>query len=100
MSEHYALHLTARDTAHAVLADRRSALVEAGLRARIELERHFEDGRESWSEIRVDFWRGDAFVDVLETFLVREGEAVVTPEELKAWLEEHIDAILEENAGR
>jgi hypothetical protein len=99
MSDHHALHVAVRDAAHAVLAERRSALADAGLRANVELERHFEEGRESWSEIRIDLWRQNAFVDVLETFVVQDGAPVATLEKLRLWLAEGLDAVLREQGG-
>jgi hypothetical protein len=49
------------------------------------------------SELRVAFWRGNAFVDVVEDFIVQDGTPVASVTEFRQWLEHSIDTIIEEN---
>ena len=99
MTDHYnlnAINAGARDIAQEALVERRAALVDRGLRWTVDIRRWFKDGRES-SEICIQFYRDDSLVDFLEDFIVQDGEPVASTDELKQWLEQSIDAVLEEN---
>lgn len=52
------------------------------------------------SEIRIAFWRGTTFVDILEAFVVKAGEPVASTDEFRSWIERGIDSVLEEQAPR
>ncbi|HEX5927303.1 MAG TPA: hypothetical protein VFY45_26035 [Baekduia sp.] len=99
MTEHSSLCETVRELAVAVIAERRAALTDAGLRTTIEVERWTaKDGSES-SELRVAFWRDNAFIDIVEDFIVQDGTPVASLDGLRQWLERSVNAIMEENRG-
>jgi hypothetical protein len=84
-----------REMADDVLATRSSALSASGLRATMEVKRWFTGGREN-CELRMGFWREDKFIDGLEDHIVREGTLVSSLDNFRKWVEEEVDAILEQ----
>lgn len=93
MSETAQMDQAVRELAHEALAEHSQALGTAGLRATLEVQR-WGDPEAANSEIRLAFWRGDAFVDVLEDFIVREGRPAASLDEFKQWLDDGIRTIL------
>ena len=98
MSEQSKMEATAREMAHACLARRRSALEVAGLRARVEIERWQGTGLRG-SELRITFWRDTALIDVVEDFILEDGQFMGSREELQRWLDEGIDDVLKPSTG-
>jgi|SRR5829696_7275738 len=94
MSRHADVEATARDAAQAVLSERQEVLSALRLEAKVEISRWLDGDREN-AEIRISFWRGPAFVDVVEDFVIRDGQPTASPQELREWLEESIDEVLE-----
>lgn len=85
-----------REMAFAALTRQASAIAAAGLRATVDVPR--------WSspaganvEVRISFWRGDAFIDVAEDLVMTAGQATA-PDDLRKWLDEMVVAIVSENA--
>jgi hypothetical protein len=99
MSERLNLDQEVREMAVALLEQRRSALTNSGLRATVELKQWSNEGRDS-SEIRIAFWRGNNFVDVIEDFIVEDGRPAASTDEFRLWLEQSVDGVVEENRGR
>jgi len=96
MTEQPSIDEAVRELAIAVVAERASALAAAGLRTTVEVEK-WTKGNTLNSELRVAFWRRDAFIDIIEDFITRDGVAAASLAEFKHWLEHSIDAIVEEN---
>jgi hypothetical protein len=86
-----------RELADAVVAEHTRALADAGLRTTVEVRRWAENDAAN-SELRVAFWRGNAFIDVLEDFIVRDGRPVASLDELRDWLNAGVEAILQETS--
>lgn len=96
MTERPNLDEAVRDLANAVLGERQPALSAVGLRATVEVKAWSEESREN-SELRVAFWRENAFIDVVEDFIIRDGKPAASLDEFKLWLEQGFDDIVEEN---
>jgi hypothetical protein len=96
MNEQSHLDEAVRELAHTVLGERQSALSAAGLRATVEVSAWSKDDRSN-SELRVTFWREDAFVDVVEDFIIKEGKPAASLGDFKRWLEQQVDTIVKEN---
>lgn len=99
MTQQSQLDDAVRGLAEAVLGERRSALSAAGLRATVEVTK-WSNGDRGNSELRVAFWREDAFIDVVEDFITQDGSPAASLDEFKHWLEQGVDAIVEENRER
>lgn len=95
MTEQLPLDVVVRDLAHAVLRERQPALSAAGLRATVEVKAWSAEGRAN-SELRIAFWRKNAFIDVVEDFIIRHGEPSASLDEFKSWLEQGVDDIVKE----
>jgi hypothetical protein len=72
-----------------VLADARERLDDAGLIATKDVSK-----TQGTAELSVYFNRGTSVVDAIQTELVRDGEALGTPEEVRDWLNDGIDQVL------
>lgn len=87
-----------RDLATEVLADFSAQLNKAGLRVDITVS-GWPDKSSDTSELRVKFWRGNDFVDWLETFVIQDVKRAGTLDQYRQWLAEYVPAILAEDAG-
>jgi len=87
---------TARELAETVIAERNSSLSDAGLRLTVDLKHWSEP---SWKdfELEVALWRDNALVGFFEDFVVKNGSPVASLTELRKWLEEGIDEIIQES---
>lgn len=99
MNERLNLGQEVRDMAVALLEQRRSVLDDLGLRATVELKQWSNEGQDN-SEIRIAFWRGNNFVDVIEDFVVEDGQPAASTDEFSLWLEQSVDGVVEENRER
>lgn len=84
-----------RQTAEAVLAARTPALQSAGLHTTVELKRWSQQGGKN-SELRIVFWQEDKLVDVVEDFVVQDGQPVASLSDFEGWLEQSVDTVLTE----
>jgi hypothetical protein len=85
---------SAREITEAVLADRADRLAAADLQPRVAVKR-WGEGAGAQAELSISFWRGTAFVDVLEDFILRNGSPTTSPDELRQWVATGIDEILD-----
>jgi hypothetical protein len=89
---------TARGIAETVLADRADRLAAAGVRAEIEVKR-WGEGAGAQAELSISLWRGTAFVDLLEDFIIRDGSPTASPDELREWVATGVDEMLDANGS-
>ncbi len=99
MGERLNLNHEVHEIAVELLERRRVTLDDLGLHATVEMKQWCKRGRYN-SEIRIAFWRGTNFVDVIEDFLIEDGRPAASIDEFRLWLEQSVDGVVEEHRGR
>lgn len=79
-----------------IIEKRFEDLTRLGLQVKIsEIKKH-SDSNKYTSEIEIDFWSENNFVDTLEFFVYFEGKQNATLLEIELWVNENINNIIEQ----
>jgi hypothetical protein len=73
-------------------------LADLGLDAKIGLRKSFQNG--AWNiELQINFMRGVDLIDALEGFVIKDGRLAVSDDELRSWLHDNMQDVVERRSS-
>ena len=80
-----------------ILRKKQKDFTQLGIQPKLaEIKKYYDEKNRYISEIEINFWSGNKFIDVLEFFIYFQGKQNATLSEIELWLDKSINNIIKQ----